>query len=145
MNSNLKIVKCLDTQGYDNLTVGRNYEVIYEDENRYGVITDYEETNYLFDKSMFRENDKVCIEIRALEDVNETLTGEIRKLYAEVGEFSIAALKKDYSNIIEEYHDVIQVMTNICDMLDIPNVELAAGVVFHIAKLENRGWKFKDK
>lgn len=49
----VKYVKCIDTCGYDNLTIGKEYPVIYEDQKRYGVITDYEETNYLFLKEMF--------------------------------------------------------------------------------------------
>lgn len=141
----MKIVKCLDTQGYNNLTVGRSYEVIYEDENRYGVITDYEETNYLFDKEMFEDiSNEAVISIAPLVNVPETLTGEIRKLYTEVGEFSIGTLKNDVENTIEEFYDVIQVMINIMDMLDIPIEEIENGQMRHRDKLISRGWKFKD-
>lgn len=142
----MKIVKCLDTQGYDNLTVGRSYEVIYEDKNRYGVITDYEETNYLFDKEMFEDiSNEAVISIAPLVNVPETLTGEIRKLYTEVGEFSIGALKNDAENTIEEFYDVVQVMINIMDMIDIPIEEIENGQMRHRDKLISRGWKFKDK
>ena len=140
----MKIVKCVDTQGYDNLTVGRNYKVIYEDEKRYGIVTDFDERNYLFDKRMFEVvTNEAVISIAPLKDVPETLLGETRKLYSEVGEFSIGAFKNDTDNAIEEFYDVIQVMINIMDMLNIPVEDIEEGQIKHKDKLINRGWKFK--
>lgn len=142
----MKIVKCIDDQGYDNLTVGRSYEVTYEDEKRYGVITDFEETNYFFDKRMFEVvTNEAVISVSPLADVPETLMGEIRKLYSEVGEFSIGSFRNDTENTIEEFYDVIQVMVNIMDMINIPVEYIEEGQIKHRDKLISRGWKFKDK
>ena len=142
----MKIVKCIDDKGYDNLTVGRSYEVTYEDEKRYGVITDFEETNYFFDKRMFEVvTNEAVISVSPLADVPETLMGEIRKLYSEVGEFSIGSFRNDTENTIEEFYDVIQVMVNIMDMINIPVEYIEEGQIKHRDKLISRGWKFKDK
>ena len=120
--------------------------ITYEDENRYGVITDFEETNYFFDKRMFKVvTNEAVISVSPLADVPETLMGEIRKLYSEVGEFSIGSFRNDTENTIEEFYDVIQVMVNIMDMINIPVEYIEEGQIKHRDKLISRGWKFKDK
>ena len=67
-------VICIDSKGYDNLTVGKEYPVLHiTNDNRISVKTDYDETNYLFDMDMFIPVDKPKISL-ALDKV-------IRKYY----------------------------------------------------------------
>lgn len=75
----------------------------------------------------------------------ETVFTELAKLDEEVKEFKNGLINEDPANIIEEFHDVVQVMLNVYIIAGYDINQLIDGQVNHFIKLENRGYKFYEK
>lgn len=73
-----------------------------------------------------------------------TVFNELAKLEEEIEEFRNGVLNEDSANTIEEFFDVIQVLTNILNMEGYDLNLVAGRQIDHFIKLENRGWIFNE-
>ena len=85
----------------------------------------------------------VYIEALELENSASALS-ELAKYQEEIKEFEDAVLNDDHENVIEEFYDVIQTMTQTLLLLGVDIDKLKEGQYVHRDKLKGRGWKMKE-
>ncbi|MDB1924079.1 hypothetical protein PMY56_13540 [Clostridium tertium] len=77
-------------------------------------------------------------------NLETNLFDEMRKCYEEDEEFHEAILKYDIDNAIEEFWDSVQTKLNVMSMIKIPVELVYRGLDKHIAKMNERGYVFKE-